>query len=309
MKIAILLTLALVLGCGKGTAAAEYRYPRSELLLEPAELAKPEVARQFTILDVRSEEAYQAGHVPGAYRVDHDAWKDAFGDGEDAEAWSKRIGELGIGPESKVVLYDDKDMKEAGRIWWILRYWGLEDVRLLNGGWKAWKAEGYPTTDQAPAAPEPVAFKAEPRRKRLATKKQILASLPGNTLQIVDARSEAEFCGIDKKGNQRGGAIPGAKHLEWSDLIDPETHRFKSPDQLRELFAEANIDLDRPTVTHCQSGGRAAVMVFGMELMGANDVRNYYRSWGEWGNSEETPVVVREEAKKAKAAPEKPDEQ
>jgi thiosulfate/3-mercaptopyruvate sulfurtransferase len=288
--------LAGTLGCVFGTAAAEYPYPRPQLLLEPAELAKPDVARQFTILDVRSEEAYQAEHVPGAHRVDHNAWKDAFGDGEDAEAWGKRIGQLGIRPDSKVVLYDDKGMKEAARIWWILRYWGLEDVRLLNGGWKTWKAQGYPTSDQTPPPPDPARFKAEPRVKRLATMKQILASLAGNELQIVDTRSEAEFCGLQKGGNQRAGAIPGAVHLEWSDLIDPQTHRFKSPDELRELFAQAGIELDRPTVTHCQSGGRASVMVFGMELMGAGDVRNYYRSWNEWGNSEETPVVVPQKA-------------
>ncbi len=298
MRNSLLLMLAVTLGCGTGTPAAEAKYPRPQLLLEPAELARPVVARQFTILDVRSEEAYQEEHVPGARRVEHDAWKDAFGDGEDAEAWGKRIGDLGIGPDSKVVLYDDKGMKDAARIWWILRYWGLEDVRLLNGGWKIWKAQDYPTSDQPPPPPEPAEFKAEPRRKRLATKKQILASLAGKELQIVDTRSEAEFCGIEKGSNQRAGAIPGAVRLEWRDLIDPETHRFKSPGQLRQVFAQAGIELERPTVTHCQSGGRASVMVFGMELMGAGDVRNYYRSWNEWGNVEDTPIVVSDEAKR-----------
>ncbi len=100
------------------------------------------------------------------------------------------------------------------------------------------------------------------------------------------------FCGIDKEDNKKGGAIPGAKHLEWSDLIDQDTQRFKGADQLRQLFDEAGIDLNRPTASHCNGGGRAAVMAFGLELMGAKEVRNYYRGWGEWGNSDDAPVMV-----------------
>jgi thiosulfate/3-mercaptopyruvate sulfurtransferase len=137
-----------------------------------------------------------------------------------------------------------------------------------------------------------VPFAAKAREKRLATKSLLLTSLKDKSLQIVDARSEGEFCGIDKMKNKRGGAIPGAKHLEWIDLIDRPTQRFKTPGQLRRLFTEAKIDLDKPTATHCQGGGRASVMAFGMELMGAKDVSNYYASWGEWGNADDTPIVA-----------------
>ena len=115
---------------------------------------------------------------------------------------------------------------------------------------------------------------------------------PENAWQIVDARSNDEHCGVDTRDNKRGGAIPGAKHLEWSDLIDQDTHRFKSAAQLSKLFAQAGIDLSRPTASHCNGGGRAAVMVFGLQLMGAPQVRNYYRGWGEWGNADNTPIAV-----------------
>ena len=138
----------------------------------------------------------------------------------------------------------------------------------------------------------PVTFAAKARGGRLATKDQILKSLDGGDLQVVDARSEKDFCGIDKLANKRAGAIPGAKHLEWTDLLDKETHRFKSPAELKKLFDAAGIKLDRPMATHCQSGGRAAVMAFGLELMGAEDVGNHYRIWSEWGNAEDTPVVT-----------------
>lgn len=284
-------TVLAVLSClpsALPTVAAEY--PRPELLLEPTELAKPEVAQRFVILDARGREEYERAHIPGARWVDHDEWKDAV-DGEGDAQWSKRIGELGIGTDADVVVYDDNAMKDAARIWWILRYWGVENARLLNGGWKTWKAKQLPTTAEEPEPAEYVAFEAESHAQRLATKNEILDRLDPNRLQIVDARSEAEFCGTEPLRNERAGAIPGAKHLEWSDLIDQETHQFKNPEELRRSFEQAGIDLDRPTASHCQSGGRASVMAFGLELMGAEDVRNYYRGWSEWGNAGDTPVV------------------
>jgi thiosulfate/3-mercaptopyruvate sulfurtransferase len=276
------------------TAAAEQKYVRPRLLLEPAELVKPRVSQRFVILDARKKEAYEEEHVPGAHWVDHDKWKSDFGDGTDAEGWSQRIGDMGIDADSSVVVYDDISTKNAARIWWILRYWGVRDVRLLNGGWKAWKAEGFPASSDAAASATVVAFKATPRKKRLVTKNQILDSLADRDLQIIDARSDDEFCGIELKESKRGGAIPGAKHLEWSNLIDPATDRFKSAEELRQLFDKAGIDLDKPSASHCQSGGRASVMVFGMELMGAKNSGNYFPGWSEWGNNDDLPIVVPE---------------
>ena len=130
----------------------------------------------------------------------------------------------------------------------------------------------------------------------------MIDSLKDHSLQIVDARSDAEFTGADKHKNKRAGHVPTAKHLEWLDLIDQNTHRFKSSDQLAALFRQAGIVLDRPTATYCQSGGRAAVMVFGMDLMGATRTANYCASWHEWGNEDDTPIVVEPSQDKKKAA-------
>jgi thiosulfate/3-mercaptopyruvate sulfurtransferase len=275
------------------TPAETVQYARPALLVEPAALAKPDVASRFVILDTRRQAEYEQEHIPGARWVNHEEWSKAFGDGRDADGWSQRIGALGIGPDSRVVVYDNQGLRDAARIWWILRYWGVQDAHLLNGTWKQWQAEGRPTSHETPAV-APVAFAAQPHAERLATKAQVLDSLAGRTLQIVDSRSENEFCGLEKLKNSRGGAIPGAKHLEWSDLIDQSTHRFKRPDELQAIFRKAGIDLQRPTASHCQSGGRASVMVFGLELMGAGDVSNYYHGWSEWGNSADTPIVVPE---------------
>ncbi len=273
-------------------------YPRADLLVEAGALAKPEIARQFVVLDARPRTQYDEGRVPGAVWVDAAAWAKAFGSGTDAVGWSARIGGLSIGPDSTVAVYDNVSFKDAARMWWILKYWGVKDARLLNGNWIGWKQAGRPIETGPPKSPAPAKFAAAPRSGRLATKGRLLSALKDNSLQIVDTRSHAEFCGIDKATNKRGGAIPDAKHLEWIDLIDKETQRFKSPEQLRALYQAAGIDLQRSTATHCQSGGRASVMVFGMELMGAKDVSNYYASWGEWGNAEDTPIVIPEASKK-----------
>jgi len=170
-------------------------------------------------------------------------------------------------------------------------------VRLLNGGWVGWDKGGHPT-DKGDTASLPVKFAAKARAERVATKGDILKSLDGGMLQVIDARSEGEFCGVEKLANKRAGAIPGAKQLEWIDLLNKDSQRFKSPGELKKLFDGAGVKLDQPSATHCQSGGRAAVMAFGLELMGAKDVRNYYKSWSEWGNAEDTPV--------AKSEPKKP---
>ena len=155
------------------------------------------------------------------------------------------------------------------RIWWILRYWGVKDARLLNGGWKTWKAKELPTSVDEPSKVEAAEFTAKAQSERLAKKSDVLAMLKQGTGQIIDARSEGEFCGVQKQGESARRRNPSARWLEWSDLVDTETERFKTAAELRRLFAEAGIDIERPATAHCQSGGRASVMAFVLELMGA----------------------------------------
>ena len=271
-----------------GMVAAE-SYPNSKLLIESPELAQAKAPfPRLIILDVRDPKKYKAEHINEARSVDPAVWAKAFKDSTEIGSWTKLIRELGIDANSTVVLYDDSNCKDAARIWWILRYWGIDDARLLNGGWQGWNAAGLPTAsgDSKPGTPSQITL--SPRSERLATLAEVLRSLDAKA-QIVDARSEGEFCGTEKTA-KRNGTIPGARHLEWSDLIDAKTHRFKDAAELRKLFQEARIDLDRPTTTYCQSGGRASVMAFALELMGAKDVRNYYASWAEWGNADDTPI-------------------
>ena len=134
--------------------ADEGAYPRADLLVEASQLAQPQFASGFVILDARPRAKFERGHISNAHWVDHNAWATAFGHGGDAPGWSQRIGALGLGATTKVIVYDDMFSRDAARIWWVLRYWGVDDVRLLDGGWKAWTGGSYPTeTSEAAVSP------------------------------------------------------------------------------------------------------------------------------------------------------------
>jgi thiosulfate/3-mercaptopyruvate sulfurtransferase len=266
-------------------------YPGSYLLVEADALAamKPD-NNKLRILDARPKAEFAKKHIPGAVWIDAADWAKTFANDRTPESWEKKIGLLGAGlPHQQVIVYDANLSKDAARMWWILRYWGVRNARILNGGWGNWLATGGKTASRAtlPHRSKPV-LKAQ--ENRLATKELITKWLKKDGVQILDVRSKGEHCG-ETETAKRNGTIPGAKHLEWSEAIDKKTGKFKSPEELRKLLKDAGINLDKPTTTFCQSGGRASVSAFVLELMGAKDVRNYYKSWKEWGNDKDTPVV------------------
>jgi thiosulfate/3-mercaptopyruvate sulfurtransferase len=261
-------------------------HAKPEMLAEAGDLIK---SPSGLVVDVRSKEQYRAGHIPAAVWVDAAAWGKAFTPEPDIEAWGKRLGDAAIDAKSTVIVCGGDDVREAARIWWILRYLGVKDVRLLNGGWSAWQAvEGKVSKEET--RPEAKAVKLTAQRDRLVTKDELLKLLKGTPPQIVDARSSGEYCG-DTETARRNGSIPGATNLEWTECIDPKTKRFKTPAELEQLLKDRHIDINKPAVTYCQSGGRASVLAFTLELMGGRQVQNYYRSWSEWGNDPDTPIA------------------
>lgn len=255
-------------------------YPHADMLVEPETLIKKDAAKGIVLLDARPKQVYDEGHLPGAF------WWDTTVGGEKIDA--ALLAKSGIPADARVVVYDDGNAKDAARLWWRLQYTGQEKVAVLNGGVVAWQAAGGELTKEVPES-KPKSLQERLTTKRLATRDDVLKIVKDKSAQIVDARSEKEYCG-DNKLAKRGGSIPGAVNLEWSDLIDAKTKKFKSAQELTRLFKDAGLDLDKPLVTYCQSGGRASVMAFGLELMGAKDVRNYYKSWTEWGNDPDLPI-------------------
>lgn len=259
-------------------------YPAPNLLVEVEE---PKL-KQYHVLDVRAKAKYDAGHIPGAVHADVAPWSKAVLAGKaDAAFWKAELAKAGVSPRLPTVVYSD-DVRDTARAWWLLKLAGVPDARVLNGGLRAWTAAKLPTATEATAATaEPHDWK--PDAARLADKAHVLSVLKDGGAACVDARTAEEFTG-EKALAKKGGHIPGAAHLEWAELLDPKTDKFLPPPDLIKLVKDRKIDLGRPQVTYCQGGGRAAVVAFGLELAGAKAVRNYYPSWGEWGNATDTPV-------------------
>lgn len=287
-----LLTFVL-LGSAFATSIVE-EYPKKNLLVEAEQIAalQKEFGNKLRVLDVRPAADYEKGHLPGAIQVAIDGWSKSFGNGEDVPLWEKQLGAAGINSlKDPVLVYDDGTVTSGGRVWFILRYWGVEDVRFVNGGIKAIEAAKVPLTKVATIQPAISSTLKLTRKETRLIKLDQLQDLvtTKSSEQIVDARTDGEFTGTTKNA-ARGGTVPGCVHLDWQNLIDKESRKFKSAAELKKVFDAAGIDPKKPSVTFCQSGGRASVMAFALELMGGEAVRNYYKSWSEWGNSPTTPI-------------------
>jgi thiosulfate/3-mercaptopyruvate sulfurtransferase len=221
--------------------------PRT-MLIEPEDLQGELKKTRLRILDTRPQSEYAKGHIPGAVRVDGKRWQQLGskeGGFRDATAWGKEVGRLGIRADSDVVVYGS-NLPDTARIWWTLKYLGLSNVTILDGGWDLWAKEKRPTDTSLPDI-DVVDFKPKLQADRLEEIDSLKKSLQTGKVTVVDARSKAEFTGQDVRG-KRGGHIPGAKHLEWKELLEKDG-RFKSPEDLRALFRQRGILPDQAAVT------------------------------------------------------------
>lgn len=246
---------------------------------------------QQAIIDVRAKNAYDAGHIPGAVWIDANAWRDQSLKPDalqDTKYWRDTLGSLGIQNQTRVIVYGDQTQNTA-RIWWLLSYLGCADVRILDGGWKAWEASGGPKETKSTvraAAHFDVKFQSE----RLATLTEIQKeAVDAQTCQILDNRTKEEYEGTVNRGG-RAGHIPGAQNLDWTALVD-ENGKFLPEATLRQKLAAAGIDLSKPVATHCQSGARSSVGAFVYEMLTGKPAKNYYRGWSEWGTNESVPIT------------------
>ncbi len=241
------------------------------------------------LLDTRPRGEYDKGHLPGAVWVDAraaEALAARPGGLTDRAAWESWIEPIGIGPDTRVLVYDAKRQLDAARLWWLLRYLGVERVGLIDGGFPSWEHQGRPTTTEVPKI-APRSLRVRFRAERLATRADVLRALERGGAQVIDARSEAEHTG-DQRRSKRAGRIPTACRVEWSDLVDKDG-RFLDEATLRARLARAGVKAGEPVITHCQSGGRASVDAFAFERLGLA-TRNYYLGWSDWGNADETPI-------------------
>jgi thiosulfate/3-mercaptopyruvate sulfurtransferase len=200
----------------------------------------------------------------------------------------------GVSDAKEVVFYETNSGMRAARGLWFLEYFGHPNARMLDGGIQAWRAAGYPLTTDA-VVPQAAAFKTEERRAVLATTDDVLQSLNKKDAAILDTRSKGEYFGTRVRA-ARGGAIPGAIHIEWTDNLDAGGN-FKPDADLKALYTQAGITPDKDVVTYCQGGYRAAHSYVALRLIGFPRVRNYIGSWKEWGDRFDLPIEKPQAAK------------
>lgn len=260
-------------------------------LLEPAELHHlQEAGHELLLIDLSSEANYRRGHIAGAVHVPPQMLlgnrPPAPGRIAPVEQLIRLFTYLGLTPETKVVVYDDEGGGWAGRFIWTLEVIGHRHYSYLNGGLQAWLNEELPTTSEA-SLPESQEVEVSINPDLLIEIPHILQGLEKDDIVVWDARSPQEYRG-EKVLAERGGHIPGAINVEWTQLMDRDKGLRIRADA-REFLAAQGINGEKKIITHCQSHHRSGFTYLVGKSLGL-DIDAYHGSWAEWGNHPDTPV-------------------
>jgi thiosulfate/3-mercaptopyruvate sulfurtransferase len=256
--------------------------------------------KRFVEVDVDTTQ-YEAGHLPGAVAFN---WQSQLQDpiARDIiskDAFEALLSKAGIGPNTTVILYGDNNNWFAAYAFWLFKYYGHNDVRLINGGRKKLVAENVSLTTEVPSYPETNykvgSVNADLRADRDYIRQRL--GQVGKGFVLVDVRSPAEFVGdiIAPPGMtetaQRPGHIPGAKNVPWATAV-AEDGTFKSVEELQRIYGAKGLDSEKDVVAYCRIGERSSHTWFALKyLLGFKNVRNYDGSWTEWGNLIGAPIA------------------
>ncbi len=243
--------------------------------------------------------AYQQGHIPGAVGFN---WQKDLQDQVIRAPLSKAqlealLSRTGVSNDTTIVLYGDHNNWFAAWAFWILKYYGHRDVRLLDGGRAKWLADKREITTQVPSYP-PTSYTAQaPRNTIRAFRDQVLLTLGRRGGVLVDVRSPGEYSGeplapanVSQEGARRGGHIPGAVNIPWVMAVQ-EDGTFRSAEELRALYAGKGVTPDKEVIAYCHIGERSSHTWFVLHyLLGYTHVRNYDGSWTEWGSLIGAPI-------------------
>jgi thiosulfate/3-mercaptopyruvate sulfurtransferase len=245
---------------------------------------------------------YEMGHIPGAVLFD---WRKDINDPVardilSADALTALLARAGVDDDTTLVLYGDFNNWFAAFAYWVFTYYGVKNLKLMNGGRKKWIAEDLPLTKDAPKPPAGHAKAHPPNaalRSYLDDVRKVLSEVKGGKFSLVDVRGPKEFSGeitappeYPTEHAQRGGHIPGAKNIPWAQAVKDDG-TFKSREELEQLYHSKGVLPDHPVITYCRIGERSSHTWFVLKyLLGYPDVRNYDGSWTEWGNLVRTPI-------------------
>jgi thiosulfate/3-mercaptopyruvate sulfurtransferase len=243
---------------------------------------------------------YDMGHIPGAINLDwHTDLQDQVKrDFLDKAGFEALLGKNGIDNDTTVVFYGDRNNWYATYAYWLFKYFGHRDARVMNGGRAKWEAEGRPMSRDVPSYPETTYTAKEPDERIRAYRDDVLKQVNSGAPALVDVRSVPEYtgevlhmAGYAQEGAQRGGHVLGAKSIPWATAAN-EDGTFRSPEQLREIYGGKDITPDKNVIAYCRIGERSSHTWFVLrELLGYPDVRNYDGSWTEWGSMVGVPVA------------------
>lgn len=250
-------------------------------------------SKKGSLTAVSGRDEFEKDHIPGAVFID------IMADLSDPdvplhiltpERFEDLMGRLGIDREKTVVVYDDQGGAWAARLWWALRYYGHEDVRLLNGGYALWQTEGRPV-DSSPILPRTASFHVQTRPELRATKEDVLQAVKDKDTVIVDALPQPFYKGdMRLYPSHRAGHIPGAINVPAPSNLDPESQEVLSPPQLAALWREAGLPSNKRVITYCGGGVYASLALFALHLLGHEDAAIYDASWMEWGADPSLPI-------------------
>lgn len=258
---------------------------------------------QVTLLDLRPAEDFSLGHVEGSRHLD--LYGVSLNDSSDAPLnaflaiFRTLFGARGVSQHRPVVVYDHETGERAARALWLLAVLGHPEVRILDGGTRAWTAAGGtlvrlkeapPPPDPAKAPPAAPPYKGAPNLELLATRFDVHRAIGDAQSVIVDVRRESEYRGTERRA-RHAGTIPGAVHVFWREHLD-EHGALRPAEEIRALYASKGVTPDKTVIPLCQGGYRSANTFLALKSLGYPRVRNYVSSWGEWGNRDDSQIVV-----------------
>jgi thiosulfate/3-mercaptopyruvate sulfurtransferase len=243
--------------------------------------------------DARAE--YLVEHIPGALFFDIDDIADEKSPLPhmlpSSTKFASRMKKMGIGDGMHVVAYDSEGLYSAARVWWMFRAMGHEEVRVLNGGLKKWKAEGRALEDGEPRRRSERHFTARLNAELVRDVADVKRLIGSKAAQIVDARAAARFEGSvpEPRAGLRSGHIPGSRNVPFASLLEADG-TLKGAPELRAIFAKAGVDAGKSVVASCGSGVTAGVIALALAVLGRPDAAVYDGSWTEWGGNPALPI-------------------